>query len=222
MQRLTVIVLVAAGLAAAALLGYVALQGPGSADPSGSDSRVEPPPEPDEPLDPRLTEPLPEPEPAPSGASTAPKPRRVPAIEDIEGLLKAGYRTEALDLLDARIERFPDDARAREIRGGLLLEKGSYRQSAKDLRISIQKGGESCEKLVTFASALYRHDYRGARKALRRAIELDPRAARPHSLLAQIHLRRGEEKEAKEEVRKALSLDSREPLAVSLSQRLLR
>jgi Flp pilus assembly protein TadD len=80
---------------------------------------------------------------------------------------------------------------------------------------------ETADRLVAHAEALHRlrKDDEATRR-LTRALEIDPQAARAHSVLAAVHLFHGRKEEAREEITRALSIDSEESMALALRKRL--
>ncbi|MHC4473272.1 MAG: tetratricopeptide repeat protein [Planctomycetota bacterium] len=218
-------VLVALVLAAAVGLAiWTTVEEDPSSDSRGPGDFSPPPAEPD-PVDPPLEPKLPD---AASGGSRTNRPplrpeapEPPPKLEEARALFTMKQYPDALLALDRILEKDPKNADALYWRGRTQINLASPRAAEADLRAAVKHGGETAERLLWRAWALHRLRKDGeAEKLARRALTLDPKAARAHSVLASIHLFHGRKKEAREEVRLALETDPEESMALALSKRL--
>jgi chemotaxis protein methyltransferase CheR len=161
-------------------------------------------------------------EPTDGQVPAGPRDAHVPPPEDlsvktIDVLIDEGEPRRALRSLERMLAASPDDADLWRLSGKANLDLSLWRQAAKDYARAIELGGETVETLDGRATALIQ--FRGekeAAKLLRRSLEISPRRARPHALLARIHLKAGRRAEADEEVQKALDLDPDDRVALAV------
>ena len=227
---MTRLLLLIAALAVAVGVGWAIFDAfGGGVDPGNGDSRSSESPDRPKPLDPPSARDDDDDDLSHGGSDsggTEPRSAHVPdrpapKLTEAKALFDLGEYDRALIALDRIIEEDPKNADALYWRGRTQNWLANPRAAEADLRASITAGGETAERLLWHAWSLHqirRHEE--AMKAARHALELDPQAARAHSVLASIHLFKGRKKEAEEEVRKALEIDPEEPMAISLSKRL--
>jgi tetratricopeptide (TPR) repeat protein len=171
----------------------------------------------------------PEEDPAPAERTdrkdpVAPRNARVPDPEEftnktIDVLIDEGDAQRALNAVEARIAKRPDDAELWRLKGKANYRLGMWRQAEKDYAKAIELDGEKVEYLDGRARALVRiRREKEAEKLLRRSIEISPDRSRPHAYLARIHLKSGRLAEAREEVRRALEIDPDDRMAQALEK----
>lgn len=148
-------------------------------------------------------------------------PAEILPVRAIEYLLEEGETKRALAAIEQVVKKEPKDAFAWTIKAKANLDLQLWRQSEKDYGKAMEVGGETVQRLDGRATALAMlRKEKEAEQLLRRSLELDPARARPHSLLAKIHLRNGRIKEAAAEAKKALDLDPAEPMALAVERTL--
>lgn len=206
------------------MLAWAAIQAGGS---SSVDDPATPPA--DEPIpDPGPIDPLPPEDGGPSagtspgatGPGSAADTSRVPTLGEIRARLEEGKREDALGGLDRLLAADPDNREARLLRGRTYRSLNWNRFAEADFRELLASGEETSPVLEELAEVLQGTRIDEAQRLLLRSIELSPNRARPHSLLARIHLRSGRTAQAKDEVEKALTLDATDSLAVALMEQL--
>ncbi len=101
-----------------------------------------------------------------------------------------------------------DTAEARHTLGAALLQMGKVGEAEENLRLALKKKLKPADPAWAALSQalMYRKDFKGARKAIEEAIDLNPRVPNYHVQLALLSLQEGELKVAEKEAKKALEL----------------
>ena len=157
------------------------------------------------------------------GGTTEPEPPPPPEFARAKTLADLDEREEAIDELDRILAVDPKNEDALRLRADLHLRSGMNRLAEADLRLLLRgKEKRGVEDLQALAQAVVMRNAKGAEELLREAIELEPRRARSHALLARTLMRQDRRDEAQTAIGEALVLDPTDRLARKLAGRLAR
>lgn len=130
---------------------------------------------------------------------------------------KAGQLDDSVACLNKAIELSPDDPAGHAELGLTYDAQGKYYEAIHEYNESLERNPEQAEVLINLGTTLIRQEGRwaNARKALERAIDLDPKSARAYERLGFCYFRERLYKEALKQYEWAVLLDPRMPEAHS-------
>lgn len=130
---------------------------------------------------------------------------------------KAGQLEDSVVSLTKAIELSPDDPAAHAELGLTYDAQGKYYEAINEYNQSLERNPEQAEVLINLGTTLIRQEDRwaNARKALERAIDLDPKSARAYERLGFTYFRERLYTEALRQYEWAVLLDPRMPEAHS-------